>query len=317
LQFDLSVFDVFTTLSAGGTIVIAPPGFSEDADAIVDFMTEKKVSIIYTVPSAYIRLLNKGGLERGIPSLRLAFYAGEPFPPAYLARVNQALGKTVLWNIYGPTETNIVTYFRVPDDYKGDAPIPIGQAVADTDLFILGPDLMPVAKGEIGEIVVRGGTVFKGYLNDAVLTKERLVQCPWHFYPENFCRTGDLGRIDDAGMIEYHGRMDNMIKTRGYRVEIDEVENALSEIPGVAQSAVVALPHPRFTNTLHAYIQLSDENASSIPEIKIALGRKLPDYMIPFTFDVIDEFPKTSTAKIDRVGLMKLAEKNMRNAASQ
>lgn len=316
LQFDLSVFDIFTTLSAGATIVIAPPEFSEEADAVVDFMTAKKISIIYTVPSAYIRLLNKGGLERGIPSLRLAFYAGEPFPPAYLARVNAALRGTEMWNIYGPTETNIVTYFRVPAEYHGDAPVPIGQGVVDTEIFILGPDLMPVAEGEIGEIVVRGGTVFKGYLNDPVLTTERLVQCPWHFYPENFCRTGDLGRIDAAGMIEYHGRKDNMIKTRGYRVEIDEVENALSEIPGVVQCAVVALPHPRFTHTLHAFIQLGEEAGLTPEDAKAALGRKIPDYMVPFTFDLIEEFPKTSTAKIDRVGLIRIAEKKMHDAAN-
>jgi acyl-coenzyme A synthetase/AMP-(fatty) acid ligase len=316
LQFDLSVFDIFTTLSAGGTIVIVPQGFSEDADAIVNFMTEQKVTIIYTVPSAYIRLLNKGGLEAGIPSLRLAFYAGEPFPPAYLAKVNVALRGTELWNIYGPTETNIVTYFKVPDDYKGDTPVPIGKPVSDTDIFILGPDLMPVAEGEIGEIVVRGGTVFKGYLNDPVLTKERLVQCPWHFYPENFCKTGDLGRIRPDGNIEYHGRMDNMIKTRGYRVEIDEVENALSEITGISQSAVVALPHAKYTNTLHAFIQTSDK-ALSMSDIREALLKKLPEYMVPFSFDGIEEFPKTSTAKIDRVGLRSLAEKNMRNASNQ
>jgi acyl-coenzyme A synthetase/AMP-(fatty) acid ligase len=145
------------------------------------------------------------------------------------------------------------------------------------------------------------------------LTDERLVKCEWHPCPDIFCRTGDLGRILEDGNIQYHGRKDNMVKTRGYRVEIDEVELALSSIAGVAQAAVVAVSDAKYTNTLHAFVQ-ADGSQATIESIKAALEKKLPSYMIPFTFRTVDDFPKTSTAKIDRVGLRQIIENEKRAA---
>lgn len=310
LQFDLSVFDIFSTFMANATLVIVPTGFSENPEDIVKYMRDKRISVVYTVPSAYIRLLNKGNLQHGIPSLRIALYAGEPFPTPYLRNVMHALPGTVFWNIYGPTETNIITYYGIHTPPATDAPIPIGKAVFDTEIFIVDASLNRVPDGEIGEIVVRGGTIFRGYLDDAAKTNERLVYCPWYPYPETFCRTGDIGKILPDGNIQYNGRMDNMIKTRGYRVELDEVELAISTIAGVWQSAVVAVPDPHYTHTLHAFIQTDQESSTDLtPEkIQALLTEKIPAYMMPFSFTIIEEFPKTSTAKIDRVGLRKRIE---------
>jgi amino acid adenylation domain-containing protein len=306
LQFDLSEFDIYTTLSAGGTIVIAPRDFSEEPSDIVDLMRKEEITAIYTVPSAYIRLLHKGKLDRDVPTLRLACYAGEPFPTPYLREVMKALPNTQFWNIYGPTETNIVTYYHITSPPTTDDPIPIGKPVFDTEVVILDEQQKPIKQGEIGEIVVRGGTVFRGYLDNADLTKERLIRCDWHTCPDIFCRTGDLGRILPDGNIAYHGRMDNMVKTRGYRVEIDEVENALSAIADVSQATVVAVPHKNYTNALHAFVQLKTPE-SSLEDIETKLKSKLPVYMIPYRFHPIDSFPKTSTAKVDRVLLRKIA----------
>jgi amino acid adenylation domain-containing protein len=314
LQFDLSVFDIFSTFAAGAQLVIVPHGFSEAPEDIVTFMRERAISIIYTVPSAYIRLHNKGGLARGIPSLRLALYAGEPFPTPYLRKVMQDIPATVFWNIYGPTETNIITHYKLASIPETDDSIPIGKPVFDTEIFIVDDALNCVPDGEIGEILVRGGTIFRGYLNDQPLTDERLVRCSWHPNPDLFCRTGDLGRIMADGNIAYHGRRDNMVKTRGYRVEIDEVELALSSIEGVAQAAIVAVADPKYTNTPHAFIQPSRAD-SSLDDIKAALAAKLPSYMMPRTFRTIAEFPKTSTAKIDRVGLRRVIEDEQRDVA--
>ena len=246
--------------------------------------------------------------------MRLALYAGEPFPTPYLRKVMQALPGTKFWNIYGPTETNIITYYAIDTIPANDDPIPIGKPVFDTEIYIVDDNLNLVPHGEIGEILVRGGTVFRGYLNDKKLSQERLVSCSWHPYPEIFCRTGDLGRILEDGNIQYHGRRDNMVKTRGYRVEIDEVELALSSIDGVAQAAVVAVADPKYTNTLHAFVQPTADDIS-MDAIKAALEKKIPSYMMPFTFRKVADFPKTSTSKIDRVGLRKTIENEQRDVA--
>lgn len=304
LQFDLSVFDIFTGLSRGATLVIPPMDFPNKPADVVDYLRKKGISVIYTVPSAYIGMLSKGELERGIPSLRLLLYAGEPFPTAYLRRVMQCLPGVWVSNIYGPTETNIVTYYHLYTPPENDEPIPLGQTVFDTEAYIVDENLNPVHDGEIGEILIRGGTVFAGYFNDPVLTRKKLVQSPFHQHPTLCCRTGDYGRVMPNGNLFYHGRQDNMIKTRGYRVEIGEVESAISAFIQVQEVAVVPKPNEKYGNELHAIVSL--KIAGALDELKAFVAKQVPSYMVPFGYVVMDELPKTATGKIDRVTLTKL-----------
>jgi amino acid adenylation domain-containing protein len=303
LQFDLSVFDIFSTFQAGAQLVIAPMGFSTNALDVVNLMREEKVTICYTVPSTFINWISKGGLERDIPSMRLVLYAGEPFPVPYLRKFMECLPNTKVSNIYGPTETNIVTYFhineKIPTDWES---VPIGKAVHDTEIYIVDEDLKRLPQGEIGEILVRGGTVFAGYFNEAERTRERLIQSPFHSHPTLCCRTGDLGKFLPDGNIVYHGRADNMVKTRGYRVEIGEVESAISSISGVDELAVIAKPHEKYGNSLHAFVACAQDGPST-EEIISQLTKKIPSYMMPYEVVKLDSLPKTSTGKIDRVGL--------------
>jgi amino acid adenylation domain-containing protein len=302
LQFDLSVFDIFTTFAAGACLLIPPMDFDQWPESVVSFARDQQATMVYTVPSAYISWLTKGKLERDIPSLRRLMYAGEPFPTPYLRRVMACLPGTKVSNIYGPTETNIVTYYHLDGPPPTDDPIPIGKPVHDTEAFIVDEQLQLVPDGEIGEILIRGGTVFAGYFNDANLTRQRLVQSPFHGYPTLCCRTGDYGRMLPDGNIAYHGRMDNMVKTRGYRVEIGEVEEAISSIPGVDQVAVVTRPHEKYGNTLHAFLIVRDP-ALTPERLKETLGGKIPSYMVPLEFILQKELPYTATGKVDRVGL--------------
>ena len=308
LQFDLSVFDIYTTFAAGATLFIAPLKFSNKPEDIVSLITKEQITIVYTVPSAYICWLTKGKLERGIPTLRQVLYAGEPFPTPYLKKVMACLPGTRFSNIYGPTETNIVTFYHIPGIPETDEAIPLGHPVDDTEIYIINDDLSPCAPGEMGEILVRGGTVFAGYFNKPELTREKLVQSPFHNYPTLCCRTGDYGRILPDGNIAYHGRMDNMVKTRGYRVEIGEVESAIAAFNDVVEVAVVTKPHEKYSNTLHAFVVLNDgiEPASGINAIKEHLGECIPSYMMPFEFIPMQQLPKTATDKVDRVGLRQL-----------
>jgi amino acid adenylation domain-containing protein len=308
LQFDLSVFDIFTTFSRGATLYIPPMDFPNKPADVVNYMRENQISVIYTVPSAYIGMLSKGGLERGIQSLRLLLYAGEPFPTAYLRRVMQCLPGVWVSNIYGPTETNIVTYFHLYEPPENDEPIPLGQTVFDTEAYIVDEELNLLPDGEIGEILIRGGTVFAGYFNDPELTRKKLVQSPFHQHPTLCCRTGDYGRVLPDGNLAYHGRQDNMIKTRGYRVEIGEVEAAISAFTLVQEVAVVPKPNEKYGNELHAVLSLKTPEA--LNELRIYLSEHLPSYMLPFDYVVLDELPKTATGKIDRVTLTQLVANN-------
>ncbi len=300
LQFDLSVFDIFTSFYAGATLVIRPLDFDEEPKSIVDLIEKEKITIIYTVPSAYIRLLTKTELTGRAPSLRLILYAGEPFPPNYLHQFMKALPHIQVSNIYGPTETNIVTYYDMMTPPDPDKPIPLGYPAEDTEIIIVGDELKPLPVNEIGEIMVRGGTVFAGYFNQPELTKQRLLQSPFHQQPTMCCLTGDLGKVSPDGLIAYHGRRDNMVKTRGYRVEIDEVENAISSIEGVAQVTVVAQPHEKYSTLLHAFVIVKRHELSA--ELLLELtANKLPSYMVPYQFHLVTDLPKTSTGKVDRV----------------
>src|SRR5262249_37904638 len=145
-------------------------------------------------------------------------------------------------NIYGPTETNIVTYNWVNEPPCGDDAVPIGREVDDPEIVIVGDGKRTCGPDEPGEIWVRGGTVSVGYFGNDDLTRDRLVDSPFHPYPAKFWRTGDYGKRRADGTIVYHGRIDNMIKTRGHRVELGDVESALAEHPFLSQAIVVPKP---------------------------------------------------------------------------
>ncbi|KAB7894705.1 amino acid adenylation domain-containing protein [Rouxiella sp. S1S-2] len=310
LQFDLSVFDIFTTLLSGACLVVVPEGFENTPKNIVNYMRDKAITVVYTVPSAYIRWLNKGDLARGIPSLRTLLYAGEPFSPSWLRRVMDCLPATQVANIYGPTETNIVTYQYVTTPIEDTESIPIGFPVDDAEIYIVDEAMKKLPKGDMGEILVRGSTVFAGYFKSPHLTKEKLIQSPFHDYPTLIFRTGDYGYINHKREIVYKGRIDNMVKTRGYRVEIGDVENAFATVQAVGEVAIIPLPHDKYGTTLHAVLSLAI-TGDALPSIKERVACMLPDYMLPYDFTVMDELPKTSTGKIDRVSLKELCQRRL------
>jgi acyl-coenzyme A synthetase/AMP-(fatty) acid ligase len=199
-------------------------------------------------------------------------------------------------NIYGPTETNIITYQWV--DAPPEEAVPIGREVDDTEIVVVGDDGQLCGVGETGELWCRGGTVCVGYLGKPDLTAARWVKSPWHLHPTYYWRTGDLGFRRPDGALGYLGRADDMIKTRGYRVELGDVESALAALPGVLQAVVIHRPHPQWGATLHAFaIGSAELTPAGLLE---GLGSRLPSYMIPADCRVLPAFPYTSTGKVDR-----------------
>jgi acyl-coenzyme A synthetase/AMP-(fatty) acid ligase len=303
-HFDLSIFDIFASSIAGATVVLVP---SESAYFPVDvarFIEQEEITVWYSVPSVLNMLVTRGNLKpREFPALRTVLFAGEIFPTKYLNRLMDLLPATRFCNLYGPTETNVCTWYDVPSTpARQDEPIPIGTAIDGDEVFAITEEGRRAAPGEVGELHVRGLTVMQGYWGDAARTSRSLVPSPLgHPGREPVYRTGDLVVEQPDGTYRLLGRRDHQIKSRGYRVELGEIETALYAHPAVVECAVVAVPDPVITNRIKAFVVArGDVGAKDLARFCID---RLPRHMIPERFEFRPSLPKTSTGKVDRQAL--------------
>ena len=305
LHFDLSVFDIFVALRAGATVVMVPDQIALFPTELARWIDDARISIWYSVPSALTKLLLHGGLDRyHYEQLRTVLFAGEVFPVKYLREVMTRLPRATFFNLYGPTETNVCTYSRVPRPLPFEvAEISIGRACANTEVFALNAGDASIDAGETGELYVRGPTVMAGYWALPEKTREALIANPLQAeFETRVYRTGDMVRLEVDGSYSFVGRRDNMVKSRGYRIELGEIEAVLLQHSGVREAAVLAVPDEEIGVRLKAVAALSDD-AVSEEELRAFCLARLPRYMIPETFVLSRELPKTSTGKIDRQAL--------------
>lgn len=311
-KFDLSIFDIFNTLKAGAKLICYDWDKKREhkhAD-YVGLMERTKATILYTTPSTFITLMNHGELSSAKLSLSRIMYAGEPFLVPQLKRLMACLPYTRVANIYGPTETNIITYFWI--DHLDDkmTSVPLGLVVDDTEILVVSEDQTRIcAPNEIGELWCRGGTVTLGYFGMQKKTEEHLVQSPFHSYPCKCWRTGDYGFKDEKGLLHYRGRRDHMVKVNGYRIEIGEVEQAVAAHSSLDEYAVVAIPDEKSGNKLFCYYSCIPGNHLEPADLKNFLATKIPSYFVPYRFILMPVMPKTSSGKIDRVLLANEARK--------
>ncbi|MGL6002931.1 MAG: AMP-binding protein [Plesiomonas sp.] len=307
LKFDLSVFDIFNTLSVGAAIIYFDWNRNRDKNLkhkdYVRLLEREKATLLYTTPSTLITLIEKGGLFNKKNNLRTIMYAGEPFPVAKLRKLCELTTETKIANIYGPTETNIITFHWVQEcDLLNDS-IPLGYEIDDTEIIIVTDNGKHICQNnEIGEIWCRGGTVTLGYLNQPDLTKECLVTSPFHPYPAQFWRTGDYGYKDTKGVIHYKGRRDHIYKINGYRIEIGEIEEVTARLPHVHESCIV-INKSGETGSIICHYSLNDGAIFNQEKVVEIMSTYLQAYKIPHHFIQHDELPKTSSGKIDRVRL--------------
>jgi L-proline---[L-prolyl-carrier protein] ligase len=307
LHFDISVYDVFVGLSAGATVHPISERTALFPQALLDFLTQRSISHLYAVPSALTTLVNRSSLTAGgLPDLRQILYAGEEFQPTPLAALMAAAPNAVVTNLYGPIETNVVTQWTLEGPPRPDRRVPLGRPIGNVDLGLRGDDGRLVMAGPAeGEILVAGDCVTPGYLHRPDLTGAAVVTLGGR----RFYRTGDFARRDEDGVLHMLGRRDHMVKTRGYRVELGDVEAAIDGHPHVAQVAVVAIPDPVLTHQLHAVVVASGEAAPSLgDEVLRHCRQRLPAYMVPGRVHVLREMPRTSTGKIARRLLTDLIE---------
>lgn len=305
LHFDLSVFDVFAAARGGARVVLVPPEalvFPAEAAA---FIARTGITVWYSVPSALSMMVDRGGLSRGdLSHLRVVLFAGEVFPTKYLRRLMELLPHAFFFNLYGPTETNVCTAYQVPDISPDlTVPIPVGAAIANTEVFAVTEEGSLAGVGDVGELYVRGAGVMQGYWGDPERTNRVLVPHPFrHDVRDSVYRTGDVVRLGADGMYHLLGRLDGQIKSRGYRIELGEVEAALLAHPSVVECAVTAVPDELITNRIVAHVVARDGVEAS--DLSRFCSHRIPRYMVPEIIELTDRLPRTSTGKVDRRGLV-------------
>lgn len=307
IHFDLSTFDIFATIKAGGTVVLIPEKLSIFPTRLVKLLQDERITITYMVPSILSMMVNHGKLDQAdFSSLRLVLFAGEVFPIKYLRQFVQTIPHAEYYNLYGPTETNVCTYYKVRAvDLEPDRtqPVPIGIACENMEVFAVD-DLGGVVDrpGVEGELWVRGSCVAQGYWGDPEKTAARFVHNPYQPYIDEVAyRTGDIVVLDEDGINwKFIGRRDHMIKSRGYRIELGEIEAALYGHAGIKEAAVIAVPDDLIGNRIRAFVVPLNGNALSTADLQEHIGKVLPRYMVPESIEIMDELPKTSTGKIHR-----------------
>jgi amino acid adenylation domain-containing protein len=313
LHFDLSTLDIFAATLVGAAMYPVPETLSLFPVRLAEWIDDCRISIWYSVPSILSMLVLHGMLERRtFEHLKIMFFAGEVFPVKYLRELMQLIPKPEYYNLYGPTETNVITYYKVPQlPPDRTKPIPIGIACANMDVFAIADDgTMITEPGKEGELMGRGSCVAMGYWGDPEKTARGFVVNPAQKnFQEHIYKTGDIVTLDTEGNYIYVGRRDHMIKSRGYRIEIGDIEAAIYSHPAINEAAVIPIPDEVITNRIKAFIVSHATNNLSATDIRGYCAEKLPHYMVPEIIEFRETLPKTSTGKINKPALLAESQK--------
>jgi tyrocidine synthetase-3 len=304
--FDVSVWELFWWSFEGASVYMLEPEGEKNPQLISKTIEEQKITVMHFVPSmleAYLNVMELDLQNINLGSMKYVFSSGEALRPNQVHSFYQLFTdkvNTKLVNLYGPTEATVdVSYFDClrDVDYKS---IPIGKPIDNTELYILDKNLLQVqAVGIIGELMISGVGLSRGYLKKEELTQEKFIDHPYK-EGEKLYRTGDLVRWLPDGNIEFLGRIDHQVKIRGFRIELGEIENILLRHESIKESVVLAREENE-DKYLCAYI-VSNEGVNQ-EEIRTYLTQQLPDYMIPSYFVGLDSLPLTTNGKVNRKSL--------------
>ncbi|HEX4922754.1 MAG TPA: amino acid adenylation domain-containing protein [Bdellovibrionales bacterium] len=304
-HFDLSILDIYAALGTGAQLCLVPSGISYFPTSLAKFIEDAGITVWYSVPSILVQMAQYGELEqRDLSSLRTVIYAGEVFQYPFLNLLRTQLPRARIVNLYGPTETNVITYYDLAD---GPAEltenVPIGKPCPYVEALIVDESNRPVPQGQPGELIVQCTTLMPGYWNDPEKTRKVIKPVTIGGATRDFYFTGDIVEQRADGNLIYRNRRDHMVKVRGFRVELGEVEAALAALEGVLEGVVVAVPDMETGNRLVAFVTLKAGSALTPESVKQGCGKHVPLYMVPEAVTILPELPKTSTGKIDRVKL--------------
>ncbi len=304
ISFDVSVLTIFWTLYQGATLVIPKQDEEKDIAQLANTIEKEQISHILTLPSLHTLILEQAAPEK-LQSLKLINVSGEVCPTSLTQKHEALLPNCQLYNLYGPTEATVnCTYFKIPKGFA-ETKVPIGTPIDNYEILILDEHLQVVEGDNVGEIYIGGSkeVVGKGYWKRPKLSGERFIQNPYAAINggEILYKTGDLARWMRDGNIEFLGRTDFQVKFNGYRIELGEIEAAISHYEKIKE--VVVLLKNQQQEQLVAYVTLHDGNRLNISDIRNFLAQKLPVYMLPSKFVVLDKIPLTPNGKFDRKAL--------------
>jgi amino acid adenylation domain-containing protein len=298
-HFDLSILDIHVCLKHGATLVLVGEEIGKDAPRLAQLIADERISIWYSAPSILALLAQFGNLARhDYSALRQVLFAGEVFPVKHLRALCELLPKPRYCNLYGPTETNVCTWYEVPLPIPSErsTPYPIGKVCSHLRACVLNEEGATVARGSEGELAISGPGVMQGYWALPEQTARGFFNADdgtaWY-------RTGDIVSEAEDACYTYLGRRDRMVKRRGYRVELGEIEAGLYRHAKIKEAAVLAFADEQAGVSITAFLSSHEEKRPSLIEIKRFCAENLPLYMIPDEFVWFDSLPKTSTDKID------------------
>jgi amino acid adenylation domain-containing protein len=308
LIFDLSVFDIYCGIKAGAAISLIPQGTATIPTQLSRMVQDHRITVWYSVPSVLTLILLHGTLaERDFSALRLVLFAGEVFPVKYLRALMDALPQPRYFNLYGPTETNVCTYYEVtPIPPEQTQPIPIGRACANYEVFAIDDQGQRVTRpGQEGLLYARGSGVTPGYFGRPKESAAAFRPNPFaEGREEQLYSTGDWVTVDERGDFVFLGRKDHQIKTRGYRVELSEIETVLYANPAVREAVAIAIPNDLLGNTIKVVVVPDRPGALDEQDVKRHCAHALPRYMVPEEVEFRSSLPRTATEKVDRPRLV-------------
>lgn len=291
-SFDISTFDLYVAIAARGRLRIWTEEQMRSPTALVREIEERRISIWYSVPSA-LKLMLPVLRSRHFDgsSLRYVLFAGEVFPIRELQALMRCWPDAAFYNLYGPTETNVCTYYRVqPSDLWRDTPVPIGRPLPGVQARLVREDVTEVRAGRIGELVIEGPCVTAGYWKDSGSRNRDNHQRGIH-------ATGDLAEWQGEDLV-YRGRIDHMVKVDGYRVELGEIESVLALHPAIDEVVVVTTPQAERITLSACYTGVP---SLSLVEMKAFCAARVPAYMVPHRLIRLERLPRNANGKIDRL----------------
>lgn len=298
-HFDLSILDLYLPIKAGATLTLIPEQTGKEPAALAELIARAGITIWYSAPSILSMLAQFGNLAaHDYSKLRHVLFAGEVFPVAHLRSLKGQWPGPRYFNLYGPTETNVCTFHEIPSEIPPDrsAPYPIGQVCSQLQSRVIDLDGGPVQPGQEGELCIAGPNVMQGYWNLPERTASAFIE---QTSGARFYKTGDIVIDTGDGVLTFVGRRDRMVKKRGFRVELGEIEAALYRHEAIQEVAVVAIPNDEVGLTIRAHLATKGGDRISVIRLKKFCSEHLPTYMIPDVFSFHDALPKTSTDKID------------------
>jgi len=301
-HFDLSVFDLFVSIKAGAKLCLIPKVLSSFPLSLADFIEKNRITVWYSVPSILINLiLNVKEFKTKLQSVRKLIYAGENFPVKYLKNIISQLVKTEFYNLYGPTETNVITYYKIRRNSRYlNSQIPIGYPCPYAEIKVLDENGENAKPGQKGELIVKSSTMMQGYANNKKATAEVIKTLESSGTKDaKYYFTGDMVKVLGDNFFQLAGRKDNLVKVKGFRIELEEIESVLIKHEQVKECLVrVIKDNDRGDNELEALIVPHREIEKR--DIISFLRNRLPIYMIPTQIRYYPEFKKNNRGKIDR-----------------